>query len=193
MVAVALRNPLHDVQAEHHVRGVGAIGYPIGGLGSGATAGRAAQGVAQRQRPLACERGRSSVLPSVPAARITTGPLARLVRSHDERALDLYLLLRAVAVAEPWKSTKDARVWARVMGLVNAQGDHDISAISKAWRRLGNSNSSGGSGRGASRASRSFARTAAVLPVVRRRGPLNAGARLRPPRKARGARILGRL
>lgn len=64
------------------------------------------------------------------------GPLASLVRRHDERALELYLLLRAVASAAPWSSTEDARVWARALGLVRSGGQYDSSAVSKAWNRL---------------------------------------------------------
>lgn len=63
------------------------------------------------------------------------GPLAALLRAHDERGLDLLLLHRAVASAEPWDVTRDARVWARALGL-----QHDvnlgISAVSRTWRRL---------------------------------------------------------
>jgi hypothetical protein len=64
------------------------------------------------------------------------GPLAGIVRCHDERSLDLYLLLRAVATAEPWNCAEDARIWARALGLVDQHGEHDIEAVSKAWRRL---------------------------------------------------------
>jgi DNA-binding MarR family transcriptional regulator len=63
------------------------------------------------------------------------GPLARLVRRRDDRALQLYLLFHAVATADPWDSTKDARVWARAMNLRTRTG-YDTAAISKAWRRL---------------------------------------------------------
>jgi hypothetical protein len=63
------------------------------------------------------------------------GPLAGLLRSHDERGLDLFLLHRAVASAEPWDVTRDARVWARALGL-HEEADGGIAAVSKAWRRL---------------------------------------------------------
>lgn len=63
------------------------------------------------------------------------GPLAALLRAHDERALDLFLLHRAVASAEPWDVTRDARVWARALGLPG-EGDAGAAAVSKAWRRL---------------------------------------------------------
>lgn len=63
------------------------------------------------------------------------GPLAVLLRSHDERGLDLYLLHHAVASAEPWDVTRDARVWARALGL-HLDGDAGVAAVSKIWRRL---------------------------------------------------------
>jgi len=57
------------------------------------------------------------------------GPLAELVHRHDERALDLYLLLHAAASAEPWNVDLPAAVWARMI-------DAPTGAISKTWRRL---------------------------------------------------------
>jgi hypothetical protein len=41
------------------------------------------------------------------------GPLREIVRHHDERALDLYLLFRALASSDPWDVKRDARVWGR--------------------------------------------------------------------------------
>ena len=38
------------------------------------------------------------------------GPVREIVRHHDDRALDLYLLLRAAASSEPWDVTRDARI-----------------------------------------------------------------------------------
>jgi hypothetical protein len=62
------------------------------------------------------------------------GPLASLVKRRDERALDLYLLLHAVASAPPWNVAEAAAVWARTLGLlVPGSGE---SAVSKVWRRL---------------------------------------------------------
>ncbi len=63
------------------------------------------------------------------------GPLAALLRAHDERALDLFLLHRAMASAEPWDVTRDARVWARALGL-HRDTDAGVAAVSKTWRRL---------------------------------------------------------
>lgn len=74
-----------------------------------------------------------------PQAQPIPGPLHHLVRNHDERSLDLYLLLRAVVssdeITEAWDVRLDARVWARGLGLPTAK-DNGSAAVSKAWRRL---------------------------------------------------------
>lgn len=68
------------------------------------------------------------------------GPLHRMLAAHDERALDLFLLHRALVSAEPWTSRAlDSRVWARALGL-HHDADHGVTAVSKAWRRLEGSN-----------------------------------------------------
>jgi len=61
------------------------------------------------------------------------GPLARLVRSHDGRALDLYLLLLAAASGGAYNVARAAGMWARVLS-----GDNAVSpaAVSKVLRRL---------------------------------------------------------
>jgi hypothetical protein len=63
------------------------------------------------------------------------GPLSAMLRAHDERGLDLFLLHRAVASSDPWDVTRDGRMWARALGL---QDDADLgaAAISRTWRRL---------------------------------------------------------
>lgn len=64
------------------------------------------------------------------------GPLARMLRAHDERALDLFLLHRALVSSEPWTTRAlDARVWARTLGL-HTDADGGVTAVSKTWRRL---------------------------------------------------------
>ncbi len=63
------------------------------------------------------------------------GPLHPLLRGHDERALDLFLLHRAAASSEPWDVVRDARMWARALGLPTPK-DNGASAVSKAWARL---------------------------------------------------------
>ena len=64
------------------------------------------------------------------------GPLHRMLAAHDERALDLFLLHRALVSAEPWTSRPlDSRVWARALGL-HHDADQGVTAVSKAWRRL---------------------------------------------------------
>jgi hypothetical protein len=61
------------------------------------------------------------------------GPLAEFVGHHDERALDLYLLVHAAASAARWNVELPARVWARMLDLHDASGP---SAVSKTWKRL---------------------------------------------------------
>lgn len=62
------------------------------------------------------------------------GPVATLIRNHDERALDLYLLVHAVCSAGDFDITLPAGAWARAIGLANnASGK---STVSKAFRRL---------------------------------------------------------
>lgn len=63
------------------------------------------------------------------------GPLHHLVRAHDERALDLFLLHRALASSEPWDVTRDSRVWARTLGLPTPK-DTGAAGVSKTWARL---------------------------------------------------------
>lgn len=63
------------------------------------------------------------------------GPLRDIVKRHDETALDLYLLHRAVASSDPWDVTRDARIWGRAIGH-GTDVDGGSSIVSKAWRRL---------------------------------------------------------
>lgn len=63
------------------------------------------------------------------------GPLREIVRRHDERALDLYLLFRALASSSPWDVRRDARIWGRAIGLAT-DADGGAAAVSKTWMRL---------------------------------------------------------
>jgi hypothetical protein len=62
------------------------------------------------------------------------GPLAGFVTAHDEGALDLYLLVLALASHEPWRAELAGRVWGRALGL----GEHKaaLATVSKTFRRL---------------------------------------------------------
>lgn len=62
------------------------------------------------------------------------GLLAQLVRNGDQRGLDLYLLLKAVASAEPFNSHRGAAVWARALHHTGKTAS--TQTISKIWRRL---------------------------------------------------------
>lgn len=65
----------------------------------------------------------------------TPGPLAKLCTNHDDRALDLYLLVLAIATSsEPYTASLPAATWARMLGL--SDSDNAKQAVSKTLRRL---------------------------------------------------------
>lgn len=61
------------------------------------------------------------------------GPLARIVRRGDERALDLYLLMRLLGVKDPYDATLPAEAWARALVL---EGESGLRTVSRTWTRL---------------------------------------------------------
>lgn len=61
------------------------------------------------------------------------GILHKLVASGNERALDLFLLHRLLAVKEPWEASLENKVWARALGI---SGSSSTSTISRLFRRL---------------------------------------------------------
>lgn len=62
------------------------------------------------------------------------GPLAEFTHSGAHRALDIYLLVLALATGEPYDVRRDAGVWVRLLGL--PQGENDAATITKLWRWL---------------------------------------------------------
>lgn len=62
------------------------------------------------------------------------GPLGRLLKHRDDRALDLYLLVHAAASGDPFDITLPAAVWVRAAGL--KQSPSALSTVSKAFRRI---------------------------------------------------------
>ena len=62
------------------------------------------------------------------------GPLSTLVTNSNWRSLDLYLLHRLTASANPWDTKRDSAVWARALGLGDEKYGRD--AVSKCWRKL---------------------------------------------------------
>jgi hypothetical protein len=62
------------------------------------------------------------------------GRLGELVKSGNGRSLDLYLLHRLAASAEPWDTSRPAAVWARALGLGDEKYGKD--AVSKCWAKL---------------------------------------------------------
>jgi hypothetical protein len=66
--------------------------------------------------------------------RPAPGPLAQFAHSGAHRALDIYLLLIALATGAPYNVGRDAGVWVRLLGL--PQGPNDAATITKLWRWL---------------------------------------------------------
>lgn len=62
------------------------------------------------------------------------GPLAPFVRARRGRALDLYLLVHAVASAPPYDATFPAAVWARALDLGSQASAETL--VSKSWSWL---------------------------------------------------------
>lgn len=64
------------------------------------------------------------------------GPLAWMVQKHDRQGLDLFLLHRMMASAEPWDAGKDSGVWARALGLAESDDKMHGERVSRIFRRL---------------------------------------------------------
>lgn len=62
------------------------------------------------------------------------GPLASLVSNGDQRGLDTFLLLKAVASAPPFNSRRSAAVWARALRHTGVSANEQT--MSRIWRRL---------------------------------------------------------
>lgn len=65
------------------------------------------------------------------------GPLHQFVSSHDDRGLEAYLIVHALASAEPWNCDYPAGTWVRALGLTGAAELASAkSAVSKVMKRL---------------------------------------------------------
>ncbi len=65
------------------------------------------------------------------------GPLSTFVGTHDQRGLDAYLFVHALASAAPWNCDYPAGMWVRALGLGNAAEPASArSAVSKVMKRL---------------------------------------------------------
>jgi hypothetical protein len=64
-----------------------------------------------------------------------SGPIARFVNAHNLRGLHQYLLVHAAASAGNFEVTRDSRVWARALGLVEGK-ESSRAAVSKGWAWL---------------------------------------------------------
>jgi hypothetical protein len=72
-------------------------------------------------------RGRSTI----------PGPLAKFLTGHDNRGLEAYLLVHAMASAEPWNCRLPSEAWVGALGLSDgAEMDSARTAVSKTMRRL---------------------------------------------------------
>lgn len=65
------------------------------------------------------------------------GPLHLFVGGHDERGLDAYLFVHALASAHPWNCDYPSGTWVRALGLADdAELASAKSAVSKVMKRL---------------------------------------------------------
>jgi hypothetical protein len=65
------------------------------------------------------------------------GPLATFLTSHDDRGLEAYLLVHAMASAAPWNCRMPSEAWVSALGIAdNASMDSAKTAVSKVMRRL---------------------------------------------------------
>lgn len=68
---------------------------------------------------------------------IVPGPMASFVAAHDERGLDAYLFIHALASSEPWNCDYPSGMWVRALGLTEtAKPASAKGAVSKIMRRL---------------------------------------------------------
>jgi hypothetical protein len=77
---------------------------------------------------------RRTFLQQGPQGKPRPGPLAPLVRLGADRALDLFLVVHAVASAPPHQVTEYSNHWGRVIGIEDEANAR--TAVSRAWRRL---------------------------------------------------------
>lgn len=65
------------------------------------------------------------------------GPLSAFVKAHDERGLDLYVFVHALASSPPFSCTYPSETWARVLDLSSSCEDASAkAAVSKVLKRL---------------------------------------------------------
>jgi hypothetical protein len=61
------------------------------------------------------------------------GPLAEFVRARRKRALDLYLLIHAIASAPPYDVALSAGVWARALGMPSSRASATQVSTTLTW------------------------------------------------------------
>lgn len=86
------------------------------------------------KRPTATVPIHTSFVQQGPQAKPKPGPLAAFVKQRREKALDLYLLVHAVASGGDFSVTEWSTTWARCIGLFDMTSGP--TAVSRAWRWL---------------------------------------------------------
>lgn len=92
--------------------------------------------LAASKRPSRMVQIRNSFVQGGKKGAPAPGPLAALVQKHDRQGLDLFLLHRLIASADPWDAGKDAGVWARALGLAESDDVMHGERVSRIFRRL---------------------------------------------------------
>jgi hypothetical protein len=65
------------------------------------------------------------------------GPLAKFLTAHADRGLEAYLLVHAMAAAEPWNCRLPSDAWVSALGLADtATASSARTAVSKIMGRL---------------------------------------------------------
>ncbi|WP_454116067.1 hypothetical protein [Microbacterium aurum] len=92
--------------------------------------------LAASKRPSRTVAVRNSFVQGGTKGSPTPGPIAAMVKAHDRQGLDLFLLHRLMASAEPWDAGKDAGVWSRALGLAESDQQMHAERVSRIFRRL---------------------------------------------------------
>ena len=80
---------------------------------------------------------RTSFVQQGHGAETKPGPLHKFLTAHDERGLDAYLLVHAMAAVHPWNCRLPSQVWVSALGLdETASASSARTAVSKIMGRL---------------------------------------------------------
>ncbi|ODU06786.1 MAG: hypothetical protein ABS81_04020 [Pseudonocardia sp. SCN 72-86] len=92
--------------------------------------------LAASKRPSEMVQIRNAFVQKGKKGKPSPGALAAMVAKHDRSGLDLFLLHRMMASAEPWDAGKEAGVWARALGLAVSDTEMHAERVSRIFRRL---------------------------------------------------------